>query len=121
MIIGFSTGCAYHHIDPASQEIVNIIRYLGCNAIEVHLSTIERLQRASGTLDLHGFTYKSIHAPKIVGSDEQSRLALDLIKELHEKHQFDAVTIHPDTIEDFSIFSDYDLPFAFENMNDLKK
>lgn len=122
MILGVSTGCFHKYLDPASQRAVDIIKSLGCNAIELHTGYGDRLDR-SFDLDLSGFEYRSLHGSTISGGEdhEKMREIFQKILKLHEMMNFHAIVFHPDEILDYTVFDEFDLPYAFENMDTRKK
>lgn len=122
MILGISTGCFHKHLDPASQQVVDIIRSLGCNAIELHTGHGDRLDR-SFDLDLSGFAYRILHGSTVCGGKDHAKMreVLDKFLTLHKRLKFDAIVFHPDEILDYTVFDEFDLPYAFENMDTRKK
>jgi len=120
-MIGFSTGCLYRNIEPISKKAIKTIASTGCDAIELCAGLKERIPTLSsiGKDDLANFKYISLHAPCDIsyGKNEE---ALNILKEIEENNKrlgFDCIVIHANNVTDWSVFSDFDLPFAFENID----
>jgi hypothetical protein len=115
MLLGFSTGCLYKTHERIAKETFAFFRSLGCNAIELKCQDDEHILKLINEIsrvDLLGFQYISLHAP-ITFTVE----TLELIAKAHEKFHFECIVIHPDEVENWEIFSRFDLPFAIENMD----
>lgn len=120
-IIGFNSGSLYHSVHPISKKMMDIVRSTKANAIELGYSTTDRTEQLKNLeiSDFQGFSYVSIHAPSnfTYRKNKETQETLDLIRMSHEKFNFSAVVLHPDLVEDWSVFENYNLPFAFENMD----
>lgn len=115
MLLGFSTGVLHKTHSSISREIFEIFRALGCNAIELTCRSeddILKLLREIKPADLGGFVHVSIHAPDVVTIN-----TLELLQRAQEIFHFNLIVIHPDEIENWEIFSRFDLPLAIENMD----
>ena len=68
MFLGFSTGDFHSFLDPISKKAIQIVRDLGCNAIQLNCSKIERVAYLNkiDTKDLKNFKHVSLHAPDLV-------------------------------------------------------
>lgn len=128
MILGFSTA----FIDKISfLEKMNFFAKLGCNAFEVNLYDFERVEIMDKDLknfDLSQFVYRAIHSPSlfegknvIFDNDDFTKKILERTKIFSDKFNFDTFVVHPTAIKDFSIFSQFDLPVAFENEDSRNK
>ena len=128
MLLGFTTG----KITTISLfEKVNLFRKLGCNAIELSILDINRFENFKEilpALDLLSFSFRSVHAPcfRLDGDkktkifykdDEQTRNILDKVSWLTENAKADLVVFHPDLVEDWSVFKEFNFPLAVENMD----
>lgn len=115
MLIGFSTGCLYKTHERVAAETFEVIRALGCNAIEIACcddGELEKLITQISPVDLVGFEYVSLHAPTIKGAG-----TLELLKKAHNIFNFRAIVIHPDEIENWDLLTRLKLPFSVENMD----
>lgn len=121
--IGFSTGVLLN--DLSHKETLAFLHQLGCKVVELGYIRFERLSDGSveelETSDFDGFDYVSIHAPKITyGKNKDTEFTLTQIKKIDKLRKLDAVVVHPDLVEDFSVLQDTGLNIAFENM-DVRK
>lgn len=117
MIIGFSSGNLLKKFDCDIDRAVGNLSTLGCNAIELHFpeEDFERIDLGSWQ-PFKKFEYISVHAQTIVNLNKSKKI-LDFIQKAHEAIHFDNVVIHPDTVEDWKMFSSYDFPIGIENMD----
>jgi len=122
--IGFSTGCLYKNMNPISKRAVEMIVSTGCNIIELGAGEKSRIYELSSIdkSDLSQFEYVSLHAPDdlIYDNNEETLEILKKISENHARLNFDCVVIHPDAVADWSVFDVFDLPIAFENVDEWK-
>lgn len=124
MKLGFSTGCLWR--DASTKQSIQLIKDTGSNALELGFIRFERMQPGwldgLTTEDFAGFEWFSFHAPKITyGRNEETEYVFAELKKLHKIRPLDCIVVHPDIVEDFTIFQETDLPFAFENMDKDKK
>lgn len=126
MLLGFSTGCLHKTHDRLSPATFDVFRNMGANAIELMVQDLDAAERLLALVpeDLLYFEYISIHCPSFdVFSAEdiaKFRSVLEVFEKVGKKIKIDAVVVHPDTIRNWEIFADYDLPIKLENM-DWKK
>jgi len=120
-LLGFGTGCFYKNLEPVSKKAIALVRNTGCNAIELCAGRRERLDylKTIPEEDLSSFSYVSLHAPDdvVYADDEQTRTVLDSIVTSHERLNFELVVFHPSKVQDKSVFKEYALPIAFENVD----
>jgi hypothetical protein len=121
--LGFSTGAFHNFLNPVSRETIDICLSFKLDAIEISCMRAEDIEQLRGLYE-EGlspyFSHISLHAPtrKIKYGDNSVCLSvLEKIWEAHLHLDFNAVIIHPDLVEDFSVFKDCPLPIAFENMD----
>ena len=122
--LGFSTGCCYKTISPASKNATNIILETGSNSIELCFIKIERLDTEILKNDLRKFSHISIHAPTdniIYKDNKETKIILDKLDMLNKSLGSNYMVFHPDTVDDFSIFEKYEFNTVFENMDNRKK
>ncbi len=120
-MIGFSTGCLYKNLEPVSKKAVDMIASTGCDAIELCAGLKKRIEELAliSKDDLSGFKYISLHAPDDLYYDDNKE-TLNVLKNIEKNHKrlnFDCVVVHPNVVVDWSVFDDFDLPFAFENLD----
>ncbi len=124
MLIGFNTGSFYKFIQPISKEAIDICKEVGCNAIELGGGTPKRifLLKKINTQDLKSFDYVSLHAPGEIKykNDVQTKKILDAIQEADDRFNFKCVVLHPDLVEDWSIFNNYNFKLAIENNDNTR-
>lgn len=124
MILGFSTGCFYRWCEPISKEAVLIVRSLGVNAIELMAGYPKRVDSLHLITkeDVADFAYVSLHAPSRMKytSNEETKRVLSIIENWCKQVKPQTVVFHPDTIDDWDILSEYEIPYAFENMDATK-
>jgi len=120
MKIGFNTGRT--DVIPFLEKIKVFVE-LGCNAIEFSMMSLEeedKLDKYWDQIPWDKFVYFSVHAPVhefIYRNDNKTNDFLRRLQERHNKYKFDLIVIHPNLVEDWSVFANYDMPFAFENMD----
>lgn len=122
--LGFSTGVLYK--THSTKEALKLMRDSGYETVElgfVKLSGFEDGWFDELTADdLAGFKYVSFHAPKFdYGKNEGTYELFEKIKKIDEMRKLDLVVFHPDTIEDFSVFSEAGFNVSFENMDNRKE
>lgn len=125
MKIGFSSGCLNKTHDRLSPKTFDILRNIGCNAIELMwrspegISKLEQLTKD----DLKGFEYVSIHLPKSIFANniDKTKHFLSRIEQVHKHLEFDTAVLHPDQVSNWSFFQTTTLPIAIENMDARKK
>ena len=120
MFLGFNTG----RLEKISlEEKMKTFLELGCNALEISFMDFadgEIFDRELGKFNLSNFKYLSLHTPvhnMFYKNDEKTKEVLCKVAEYHKKYNFKTIVVHPSLVEDFSIFTDYNLPVAFENMD----
>ena len=122
--VGFSLGCFWRESKP--KEIIKFLQENGIRAVE--LKAMISLEHASDPLSSYtkeefiGFSFASYHAPKFpYGKNRETLKFLEEVAHLHELCPLDLLVVHPDIVEDFSVFSDLSFPVGFENMDTQKK
>jgi len=135
-LIGFSSAALYHIYPRISKETFNVFRNIGGNAIELMCPPegLEILENEIEKSDLSGFDYISLHTPREIlssGNIDEIKRALRRIEKINEKFEFQCIVVHPDGINDFDIFKNYNFKISIENednskssgqtVNDIKK
>lgn len=124
MILGFSSGCLYKTHDRLAKETFDIFKSTGANAIEVMCASVDNISRLLeiSLSDLEGFEYVTLHAPNLgIVSQEDLESALENFEEAQGKFNFKHVVLHPDGIENWEVFSKFNIPWAIENMDQRKE
>lgn len=91
------------------------------NALEIHCLNVERIDfLIKNEIDLSWFSYISIHSPRLKW-DWVAKTILSKIRDLTKIIDIKNIVIHPDQLQDFSIFEEFkDLPLSIENMDNDK-
>ena len=125
--IGFSVGCL-HTSGLNNIASIEAIRKTGCRAIELSFLrlkdfTEDNLAHLPVPRLLENFNYISLHAPiHGYGYDAISRSIFRDLERLHRRSlRLNLVVFHPDTVQDFGVFRELEVPFGFENMDNRKK
>lgn len=127
MRIGFSTGFMYKTINPISKKALDICRSVSTEAIEINciggLSENGEMVTNINSQDLSDFDYVSLHAPSKIRyvDDRSTRRLLAEIKSVCRTMPVDVVVFHPDLVDCWEVFSEFDIPYGFENMDHRKK
>ncbi len=124
MIIGFGTGSLYKNVNPISKEAVRLVKTSECNAIELFIGFVERMDFLPNILrqDVQDFDYISLHAPDNFAyeNNKKTKDLLEKLRQAHERLESKRIIIHPDCVRDFEVLDNSGLPFCFENHDNLK-
>lgn len=125
-LLGFSTASLYRIYPRASKENIQLCRELGSNILALHchiknFDMMDKLERK----DFKDFKFLTFHLPGGIKKDhiENNKESIDFLKRVkgfHDKLKFDAIVVHPDTIEDWDLLKSFDMPFSVENMDERK-
>lgn len=125
-IIGFSTGVLFN--EPMDMiEKIEIIRNVGCNAVELAYLKVYHLfdgadRLSAATNILKDFKYVSLHAPTYeYGDNPGTQKIFDIIQQINSWRKLDLVIVHPHEVLDFSVFKDAGFKVGFENMDRKRK
>jgi hypothetical protein len=121
--IGFSHGALYRVMDPYTKETFNIYAGVGSEIIEVCFAKAGEVEKLSDIIPfVEKYPYKSIHLPSDMKyrNDDQTRNILDKVSLFYNSIGADLILVHPDLVEDWSVFDDYPLKWAIENMDNRK-
>ena len=125
LTVGCSTGVLYTTGIPLP-EVIGLLHDLALPALEMDQSILPLAQHDDATIPwdvLHHFSYVSVHAPAApFGDNAETADVFAAIRAIAERCTVRHVVVHPDTVEDFSVF-ERDLGFrvAFENMDVNKR
>lgn len=129
-IIGFSNGNFYgmyrEESDRFLDKYLNAYKEEHSKAIQLHSineEVIDFLINKEKKERYSNFDYISLHASSLVSkNDECSREILKKLRKIKEKFNLKNIVFHPDVIEDWEVFNDFqDLPISIENMDNEKK
>lgn len=127
MLVGFSTGFMYKEINPVSMRALNVCKGVSQEAIELNcvkgLSDNGEVITNISSDDLKGFKYVSLHAPTVkirYKNDTSTHKLLSKLSEICRVLPIKLVVFHPDVVDCWEIFSEYQIPYAFENL-DIRK
>jgi len=122
--IGFCHGATFKVLNPFSKENIDLFINCGCSAIEVNCHSIGEADKLDSIETLiNDFEYKSIHLPCDLKykDDEITNGLLVKIEGYYNKIGAKLAVVHPDLIEDISVFDKYPaINWAVENMDDRK-
>jgi hypothetical protein len=120
MKIGFSTGDLYTKSSLEIKKGLKNLKKIGSTAVEISVwdgidgSSLDKINKD----DLDGFEYISLHAPGgPYKKDNRTIKFLNRLNEINNELKLDQIIFHPDEIEDKSVFNNYSLPIAIENMD----
>jgi len=122
--IGFCHGVLFKTRDVYLEENIDVFKKCGCNAIEINCHSYLEVEKLEGMLSyLEGFDYVSIHLPRDIKykNDDKTKSLLAKIDDFYMKSGAELAVVHPDLVEDWSVFDDYSINWAIENMDDRKK
>lgn len=121
--IGFSTGVFFPH--SSIPEALRILKEHSVTAVEIgpDFSHPETFEANELTIeDLSSFTIVSHHAPSITyGYNPETEFVFKRIARLQAITRLAKVVVHPDWVEDFSVFKHAPFTVAFENMDCRKQ
>ena len=121
--IGFSHGCLFKILDVNTEESINVFASSGASTIEINCYR----GADSGSLNrllpyLKKFERISLHAPCSVryGNNKETMALLKDLEDFYKESGAELVVIHPDVVDDWSVFDNFAMNFAVENMDDRK-
>ena len=122
--IGFSHGVMHKIYDVYSKESIDLLKNCGCNAIEINCHLIADADRLNKILPfIQNFDRVSLHLPCDIKykNNKQTNDLLKIIYDFYIKADAKLAVVHPDLVEDWSVFDKYtSMNWAIENMDDRK-
>lgn len=122
--IGFCHGATYKLLKPYSEKNINLFKNCGCNAIEINCHSVDEAVKLNSLLRLvESFDYRSIHLPCDLRykDDGVTNNVLKKIEDFYNKIKASLAVVHPDLVDDWSVFNKYSsINWAVENMDDRK-
>jgi hypothetical protein len=122
--IGFSHGVLHRILEIYSKEALELYQKCSSEVLEVCINKMEDLPKLGTIIPFaQGFTRKSIHLPVhfTYRSDEKTKQLLDEIASFSRQIQAELLLVHPDLVEDWSVFDLYNENWAIENMDNRKE
>ncbi len=122
--IGCSTG-TLRKAGISTGDAITLLHNKGVRVVEIGQSAPLEIAKDPSNIPwntLKKFTHITLHAPKIsYGDNEQTKEVFRAITIVQQHCELQHVVIHPDIVEDFSIFDTVSFKVAFENMDCQKK
>lgn len=122
--IGFSHGVLYRVLPVYTKEAFDIYANAGSEIIEVCLAKAGEVEKLKDVVQfVEKYPYKSIHLPTDIKyrNDDATKELLDKVLKFCNIINTDLILVHPDLVEDWSVFEDYPLNWAVENMDNRKQ
>jgi hypothetical protein len=122
--IGFSHGVLYRVLDVYSRAAIETYKECSSDAIEVCCNKTSEASRLSSIAkEIKQFSFKSIHLPtdEKYGDNAPTIKLLNEIEKFYREIKADLILVHPDVVEDWTIFERYQINWAIENMDCRKK
>ncbi len=124
--IGFSQGVLFKLYDVNKDANIKLLKDCGSNAIEAnchHVSDAVFLPLLLEHIQAHDFDYISLHTPVNVryGNNIETRALLEKLQEFYYQSDAKLIVVHPDLVDDWSVFEDFKMKWAIENRDDRKK
>lgn len=122
--IGFTHGILYRVMEKYSAELFGVIAESGSEIIEIMWNDLGETEMLSFVIP-HAKKYPrvSIHLPTGIryADNEETRNVLMRATELYQSIGAELVVVHPDLIDDATVFDRYPISCAIENMDCRKK
>lgn len=118
--LGFSTGCLYRFFDTYSEEAIYWLGQQGLETIEVMCARIDQLDRLPAMVEkVKKFAVKSIHLPLKIqyANTPEIKDVLRRLEDFYHAIGASLVVVHPESIDDWSIFDDLSMNLAIENLD----
>ncbi len=122
--IGFSHGVLFKLLDVNKERSIRLLKESGSDAIEINCHSDNDIPFLNSLLPfIKDFSHKSLHAPVNTRykNDDKTKAMLQDLKNFYYKSGAELIVFHPDLIDDWSVFKEFDMRFAVENMDDRKK
>jgi hypothetical protein len=121
--IGFSHGVLYKLIEVYSEAALDIYKTYSKDVLELCLIINKDIHKTKNIVPLvEDIARKSIHAPAdvVYRNDENTIRLLDELASYYKELNAELILVHPDRVEDWTVFDAYPLNWAIENMDNLK-
>lgn len=121
--IGFSHGVLYKLLDVYSVTAIDLYKKYSKDVLEFCLIINKDIHKTKNIISLaDDIVHKSIHAPAdvVYRNDADTIKLLDEIASYYKELNAELILVHPDLVEDWTVFDAYPLNWAIENMDNLK-
>jgi hypothetical protein len=121
--IGFSHGVLHRLIEVYSREAFDIYKSYSKDVLEFCLIKNQEIHKTKNIIPLaDDIAIKSIHAPAdiIYRNDADTTRLLDELASYYKELNAELIVVHPDRVEDWTVFDVHPLNWAIENMDNLK-
>ncbi|MFA4818207.1 MAG: hypothetical protein WC608_05845 [Parcubacteria group bacterium] len=121
--IGFSHGVLYKLIDIYSAAALDIYKTYSKDVLEFCLIKKQEIHKTKEIIPFaKDIARKSIHMPAdvVYRNDTETIKLLDEIASYYKNLNAELILVHPDLVEDWTVFDAYPLNWAIENMDNLK-
>jgi hypothetical protein len=121
--IGFSHGVLFKLHDVYTEKNILTLKGCGSNAIEVNCHKTDSVMFLDKILSyVKQFEHVSLHAPCHFryGSNNETRELLKKLEDFYFKVKSSLVVVHPDLVDDWSVFDHSAMTWAIENMDNRK-
>jgi len=122
--IGFSHGDLFKLHDVNTEKNILILAECSRDVIEINCHTGRDAESLKALLPYaQYFKRVSLHAPCDVryGNNEKTRDLLRKLEDFYDKSGAALIVIHPDLVDDWSVFDNSKMAWAIENMDNRKK
>lgn len=125
--LGFSTGFMHKKINPVSKQAIDICRSASLGAIEINcIGGLE--DNGKSIFDINAlllceFGHVSLHSPSKIryGDDEPTRQVLAYMQDACRVIPIiKNIVFHPDLVDCWEVLDEFNIPYAFENMDNRK-
>lgn len=121
--IGFSHGNLFKVHDVYTPENISLLKACGSTAIELNCHHVREAELLGKILPfIQGFDYVSLHTPcdTRYGNNPETRDLLGRLEKAYVKAGAQLAVVHPDLVDDWSVFNGYAIEWAIENMDARK-
>lgn len=122
--IGFSHAVLYKVHDVYTKKNIQLFKDCGSNAIEVNFHHANESARLDDIyFQVKDFEYISMHMPcdARYKNNEKTKTLLKHAEKFYQKINAQLAVMHPDMVDDWSVFDGYKINWAIENMDDRKQ
>lgn len=122
--IGFSHGDLFKLHNVNTEKNISVLANCGSNAIEINCHTKEDADSLKDLLPyVKIFKRVSLHAPVNVryGNNNETKELLRKLEDFYVQSVAELIVVHPDLVDDWNVFDQFDVTWAIENMGDRKQ
>lgn len=121
--IGFSHGDLFKIHDVYTKENIELLKGCGSNALEINCHHVRDTELVDIIIPyIKDFEYVSLHTPcdTRYGNNHETRALLSKLENMYLRANAKLAVVHPDLVDDWSVFDDYNINWAVENMDARK-